>query len=264
MFAAVPQVDQVQSYDIPFDVSGLTGTSDGDLVFVEHVGKRVSVVNVKGNIKKTITIPGARALFGVARQGQVLFITDHDNKLIHVVNDGCDYITSINTGLSYMHDIYISNNTLWVTTRDDGFYRIYIDSNYTITNKQQLVAPSSSFDKPFGVSGWGSHLVVVCWFSHNLHILTMSGSPVVPPVGGQGSGGWFGPIDVVTDPAGRIYVVDIDDKRIVLFSQTGQFIKNLATQQDILTGIPRALYVYNNHLYVSTFSPYKLYVISLS
>ena len=56
------------------------------------------------------------------------------------------------------------------------------------------------------------------------------------------------PLDAVTDPCGRVYVEDENNKRVVLFSQNGRFLKNLVTTE--LPDNPFAFYLHQKYLYV--------------
>ena len=165
-----------------------------------------------------------------------------------------------------MGHIAVSNNMLFITTLRNDVHKITVDADYNIVTSELFVAHSELFDHPLGISVWDSHVIVVCSNSHNLHIFNQSGSHVVPPVRKFGSGRdkLHYPVDVVTDIAGRIYVADYGNERIILFSPAGEFIRILVGKADGLAKLyPSTLYIQNNYLYVVTIFPDKLYVIEL-
>lgn len=246
-------VSEIDYYLFPYQIKGITVTSQGDLAIVGP-GPRAAICSTQGQIKMNINIPGAGKLIGVARLGQVLYINQFDTGLIHVVQESGVYVNSINTGLTKLIDIALNGDTIWVTDQDKGLYKITIDSSFSIVNQQLLASPSSSFRLPRGIAVYGNRVIVACHTSHNLHIFDMVGNRVVPPVGGFGSGDgqFYNPNDVTTDLAGRIYVGDYNNDRIVLLSPTGQFLRTLA-QSDFGIGVA-TVWVDGNTLYSSTYT----------
>ena len=255
-------------------VSGMTCTSQGDLVMVQK--RRLAIFNKqRQTITSTFTIPGAKKLHGIARQGDVMFITDYsNNNLIHVVRvaiGSMEHIKSIKTGLNRLYDIALANNTIWLTTEFRGLHKLTIDPSFNVTNSQLIAPPSSSFKMPIGITMHDPLAIVVCKSSQNVHIFDMSGNSVVPPVNveGTGIGQLSGPYDVATDSAGRMYVAEFYQSRIVVYSPTGQFLTNLwPRDNDVEGGVgfngrPKSLYLHGDILYVAAAS-FHLYVMELT
>jgi hypothetical protein len=241
-------------------------SSQGDLVILEHQGKRAAVLYKQGNIKLNLTIPGAEVLYSVSGKDQLLYITDLKVHVIHVVMENNTYVTSIATNLMYMAGLCITESTLWVTTAYDGLYKLTIDSKFNIIKSDMYVPSSSTFSVPISVTVQYGRAVVVCQGSNNVHVLDTcgTGARLFPPLGGLGAeeGKLFLPRDVVTDIFGNMYVADDGNGRIVVYSNTGQFMWNIVIYGDI-EGQPVSLYLDNNIMYVVTGNPIRLYTLML-
>lgn len=233
---------------------------------VDYYIPRAAVFTRQGQMKYNLTIHGARALWGAARQGQVLLITDRINGLMHVVQESGKYIKHINTSLTELRGIAADNNIIWLTTWDQGLHKMTLDADFNIVNLQLFTSNSPSFNAPWDITIHGSQIIVVCGNSHNLHIFYPNGTHVVPYVNKWRSGlkddQLSGPLGVVTDSNGYIYVVDSHNYRIVLFSPTGQFIHYILTQGDGMVERPNTVYLHDRVLFAT--AGYTLYAVPLT
>ena len=239
-------------------VSGMTCTSQGDLVLVQQ--RQLAIFSKqRQNITSTFIIPGAKRLHGIDRQGDVMFVTDYNLiYVVHVANGSMEHIKSIKTGLNRLYGIALANNTMWLTTRSKGFHKLTTDSSFNVINSQLIASPSSLFKLPIGITMHDSLAIVVCSSSKNVHIFDMSGNRVIPAVAVEGTvTGLSAPYDVATDSAGRIYVAEHILSRIVVYSPTGQFLTNLQPRDnDVEGGVgfngqPKSLYLHGDILYVT-------------
>ena len=258
---------------MPGKSSGITTTSQGDLVLVERSGTHVWIYTKTLTLITEINIPGVKKLWGVIRQGKLLFFTDTGLNNIHIVNEAGNYNKKINTKLKFIRNLAIHNNMMFVTTDYDGIYKFTMANNYDIIQYVLFAPASTLLDLPVAIALHNSRVVVVCYFSHNPHIFDLNGTYVVPPVGKEGSGdGEFNnPHDLATDVDGRLFVADKHNTRIVMLSPTGKFLRNIVREVDGISS-PFALYVQGNMLYVSSHDQkyssfdryYQLYVIQLA
>ena len=268
IFPEFHKVSSISDYSVPFQVDSMTDTSDGKLVMTGLTNQAV-IYTKQGQQDYTITIPGAGNMYGVARQGDILFFTD-SNGLIHIVRETGEYIKNISTAFKAVYGIDVTNNTIWLADSSKGVYKLTVDSCHNIIKSEILASPTSQFHGHRGITIYNdSRVIVVCRGSHNLQVFDMSGLRVLPPVGEEGSedGQLLEPQDVVTDGAGRMYVADSRNQRIVLFSKGGEFLRNLVTTDDGLRGNPTALFLQDNYIYASTYTiqprSFKFYIIKL-
>lgn len=259
-------IDLLNTYSTPYEISDIAETSQGDIAIVEKDGTRAAIITKHGQNVTNLIIPSVGHLWGVARKDSVLFITEEMVRVIHVINENGTYIKRMDSGLIHQHDIDISDNILWITTNGNGVYKLTINENYDRVSLEQFVPNSLKFNLPIGLTIQGYNVVVVCYDSHNVHTYDMTSSDLVYSMGGYGSAGGqlTYPQDVVVDSAGKMYVADVGNNRVVLFSETGQFISNLLTREDGLEGRPVALEIIGNIIYVASQSPEKMHVVQLN
>ena len=203
--------------------------------------------------------------WGVANEGDKLFISDYGYDSIHVIHEDGAFIKTINTGIGYMRRIEINGLTIWVVSDNSGLYEITVNSDYNITSSKLLVRSDSQFNEPKGISILTDRMIVVCDTSAIIHYFARNGTRLFPPVGGRGSGDGHlhRPHDLTTDSCGRVYVADFYNRRIALFSDTGQFLQSLVTRREGMAGYPTSLFLNNDYLYITSASHRRFYVIKL-
>jgi hypothetical protein len=260
------KVSSITHHDLPFDASDITMTSTGQLVVVKYYGPRAVILDREGRVRVNLNIPGVGGLRAVARWGEVLLFSDLKHDTIHVIREDNTPITTITTGNVEIRGLDITDATLWLTTWRQGVYKLTINDQYKVINTTLFAPQTSTFKFPVSITVQGDRVTVVCLNSHNVHIFNKDGTRLFDPVDGPGpgEGRLYVPLDVVTDTEGRIYVADYSSRRIVLYSSSGSFIRNVVTQSDGMDGRPRSLYLYQDTLYVTTWDPIKLYVIHLT
>lgn len=247
----------IVSNRLPYIVSGLADTSQGNLVMVKYEGRRTAVFSPLGQLKYdwNIKMPGGGWGMGVARRGQVLFISNYYG-LIHVFQETGEHIVNIKTNVISLYGIAVDGDAIWITTKRQGLHKLVIDSDFNVVTSELFVpADPLSCVRMSGVTVHNSSLVIVlCYWSHRLKIFDITGTRVG---GGSEYSQVAYPLDVVTDSQGFIYVANGQNNRITVFSLTGQFIKILIKKLIRLL----ALHIQNDTLYVVTWKPNTLYVI---
>jgi DNA-binding beta-propeller fold protein YncE len=253
----------VRSSKLPYKVQDFTISSQGDIVIVEKKGKRAAIINEDGIMKINLDLPDVGGLWGVARQGDVLFMTDEATQVIHVTLESNKYIKAIPTGLKEMRGLAVSGSTIWLTCFYKGVYKLSVDSDYNMISTELFAPHSASLSCPISVSLTGDRVVVLSWWSHNVNVYSIAGDSLLPSIGGEGygNGQLYHPDDVATDSKGRIYVADTYNNRIVLFSDSGKFLRNLV---ELPEGAPVALYLHTKYLYITTINPSVLHIIELA
>ena len=246
-------------YSLSYGQSGgMTVTSTGDLAIVEWDGIRVGIFTTRGRHVHTLTVRRASNLWGIARNDQILFITDNTTKCIHVIIESNFYVAKMYTGLTRMYGLDDTNHTIWVASMELGLYELTFDEQYNITASIRLVPsvegsqPGSQFYQPTSVTAVQSGIIVSGYGSHNIHYLSYNGSMLYPPVGLSdfGAGQLYYPAYVITDGCGTVYVSDVNNHRIDVFTATGRFISDLASKRDGLLK-PLSLCIHHNSLYIT-------------
>ena len=260
------RVKQWRNYSFPYLVGGITDTSIGDLVLVEWDGPRVAIYMTTGQLKNNLDLPGSPSLWGIARQNHTLFISNTREENIHIVIENNTYVGNIATGITGMCGIAVSDRTIWVTAQTTGVHQLDLDHEYNIVGSTVLVKSSDTLDYPLSISVMVGLVAVVSHYSSNIHLFNTTGHLLVPPVGekGKANGQLSGPRDLVMDPAGRMYVADYGNYRVVLFSSNGTFLRNLVTEEDGLAQPPIALFIRFDSLYIITDKPVHMYVMELA
>jgi DNA-binding beta-propeller fold protein YncE len=239
-------------------------SSTGQLVVVEYKGHRAAIMSTDSVVRVNLTLPGAERLRRLARRGDVLFMTDSRKDFIHAVQENNIYIKAIPTLLSRIRALDITGATMWVTTKEEGVYRLTINKTYDVIDTDLFIADNFyiDFDYPRSITVQGGRVTVLCRSSNNVHVFNTVGTHLV--ITGFGDGGLNCPQDVVTDTEGFIYVADYLNRRIVRYDPNGEFLDNLVTQSDGMgPGRPASLYLFRDILYVVTDNPDQLHVIHL-
>jgi DNA-binding beta-propeller fold protein YncE len=120
-------------------------------------------------------------------------------------------------------------------------------------------------DKPMDVTKVGQYVYVTDTNHKQVQAFDTSGTPIFK-FGKEGSdkGQFKFPYGIAGDKVGNIYVADLYNAKISIFTSKGKFIKyyEVANKKDALTG-PGGLRIYNNKLYVTDIPKNKVNVFDL-
>lgn len=252
----------MESFDLPYRVSGISGTSSGDLAMVQWHGTNAGIFSTTGELKQSLNVLNANELYDITSKNSTLFITDYRGKSIHVIREYNFYVKAISVTNGGLRRLSVEGNTIWFTAYS-GLFRVTFDSHYNVTGYEHLVERGSQFDYTIGLLVLPTYIVVGCYYTHNIHFFHHNGTAMFPAVGGLGSQLYY-PLGIVADSCMHIYVADLHNNRIVQFSETGQVTRNLITGGHGLTGEPYSLFLHGNIMYITNDNlPYKLFVAEL-
>jgi hypothetical protein len=254
----------VSEVTLGYRMMGLTVTSGGEVVMVEDTGPRAEVYSLDLDHLRSLNVPGAVTLFGITSKGDVLFIADYGGKCIHVVMenhcDSCSHSISLNwkpVGVA------IQNYTLFVIDMYENIlYKIQLDKQYSRLSADQVLMTAPDLYRPIFLDVSSTKVTVTNYYGHNMTVTKHDGTI-------EWTYGSFGTADdqlrnprgVVIDRWNRYILADGANKRVVLLSEDGQFLMNLAGN---LGGGVGGLDVIGNAVYVNgRQAPYKLFRLRL-
>lgn len=267
-------VENLTSYNIGFRANHIATTGTGDTLLV---GTKAQIINRYGKLVTEISMPRNGIFWSVAQWKQLLFITDITRPRIYVVHENGTYYKVITSGIANMQGIAVAQNTIWLT-HDNHIYKLTVNANFLVL-RSEFVKPvipksanpanlSSELQHPSGIAVSDSHIVVTYTPYHKVAVFSQTGH-LIALFGGYGheDGQLDSPVDVAVDSSGRIYVADMHNKRISMFSKEGQFLQQLITKETGLKGKPLALAIHSDMLYViinaSEANDSMLYMIQL-
>jgi hypothetical protein len=234
---------------LPCAMFGLTVTSGGEIVLVERLGPRVEVYSHDLTHLQTVNVPGALSLLDIASRGDLLFITDKIGECIHVVMGGESSTHNISVDWAPI-GLAISDYTLFVTDeRFDILYSILLDRNYRRLGDDQVVLAAPHLGFPGFLHVTATRIAVGNADFGKLVVASRPNGTIEWTYGavGSGDGELNDPKGVAEDGWNRYIVADGENKRVVLVSSNGTFIRNLAIG---LSRKPVGVSVLGNMVYV--------------
>ena len=182
--------------------------------------------------------PGsAVGLFGVAREGQTLFFTDMGRSCIHVCLETGAYIRMIDLRQwGQITDISVVGNELYVILSDmKALMQLTLNENYLAINSTGISLANTNL--PNTVNVFGSTIMVTAWETDNVLVFTTSLNTMFNYNGTKpGPGQLMDPFGGHIDQWGRSIVSDRENRRIVLISANGTYMRDLVTAADGLVG----------------------------
>lgn len=125
---------------------------------------------------------------------------------------------------------------------------------------------SDPLDKPMDVSKIGQYLYVTDTNHKQVQVFDTSGTPIFKfGKKGNGDGEFQFPYGITGDKDGNVYVADLYNAKISIFSPKGKFIKYFTDElkkADFLKG-PGGLRIINNTLYITDIQQNKVFKYSL-
>ncbi len=155
-------------------------------------------------------------------------------------------------------------------------YFFFIDNGVNkVTDTAKGGQPSFSFfvqgdfesplDKPMDVSKIGEYLYVTDTNHKQVQVFDSSGNSVFKfGKEGEGEGKFKFPYGIAGDKAGNIYVADLYNGKISIFSKKGEFIKYFVENSETPSiSSPAGLRIFDKKLYVTDIEAQKVFVFNL-
>ncbi len=119
--------------------------------------------------------------------------------------------------------------------------------------------------KPMGVTVYNRNVFVTDMENRRVVVFDYDGNPLFA-FGKQGADkGQFGyPYGITVDGSGQIYVADMYNGKISVFSQDGKFIKYFADSKEAGLQKPAGLFFFNNNIFVTDVGTHKVMAFDLS
>lgn len=254
----VSSVVENKTIPVPYSISGLTTTSQGDLVAISKLGPDAAIYSFDLVHILDLNVVGAVKLWDATRKDNVLFITETStgNVGIHVVNETGEY--SHNIYLSWSpRGIDIDGNVLFVTANaEDAVYKIELNDSNQATSIVKIMSSPGAFDNPTYLHIRNNSMVVSNFGSDSITMANLNGQ-VVWGYGSSGSGdGRFNtPTGLSVDNWGRTIVADRLNSRVQLISPSGSFIMYLMSG---MGGRVQTLLLKGNTVIVAQMKTHKL------
>lgn len=124
----------------------------------------------------------------------------------------------------------------------------------------------SPLDKPMDVSKIGEYVYVTDTNNKQVQVFDTSGTPIFKfGKEGEGEGEFKFPYGITGDKDGNVYVADLYNGKISIFSKKGKFIKYFEEKDSDTPAItsPAGLRVFDNKLYVTDIESKKVIVFNL-
>jgi hypothetical protein len=205
---------------------GATATSRGEIVLVEYSGNHIEVFSYDLVHLRFLNVAGALQFIDITSKSDVLFLTDHGVNSIFVVmeSESCSHRISLTWRPTC---VAVYEYTLFVTNAlTDVLYKIQLDGSYRQVGAEQVFLTSPHFDEPSFVHASSSQIAVATFANSKLVVSRSDGS--LDWTYGQ----LLNPRGVDTDKWGRFVIADGGNKRVVLVSPDGQFVRYLVTGLD--------------------------------
>jgi hypothetical protein len=122
-----------------------------------------------------------------------------------------------------------------VGTRGDKVYRVELSPSLHMVQEEVFLedGPTMALKYPMYVACSDSVVAVSCNASHCVHVLDQAGHVLYtvgePGVEGAGQGRLAGPQGVCLDEAGRLYVADSNNERVVVCGAGGRVLHQVRT-----------------------------------
>ncbi|WP_045518210.1 6-bladed beta-propeller [Neobacillus niacini] len=124
----------------------------------------------------------------------------------------------------------------------------------------------SPLDKPMDVSKIGEYVYVTDTNNKQVQVFDTSGTPIFKfGKEGEGEGEFKFPYGITGDKDGNVYVADLYNGKISIFSKKGKFIKYFEEKDSTTPAItsPAGLRIFDNKLYVTDIESKKVIVFNL-
>lgn len=242
---------------MPFEIMGMTFTSQGHLAVSEWEGKQAVVYTTTFTHLYNITLPGVISLMDVTSKGSTLFFSDWLGQCIHVVSDAGSYRHSF-TYSFWPSGVDIYNQYLYIADYYfNSVYRVTLDGTDQEVSRDQLFVdpPWKPIFVKFDI--YKENIIVSNYATGDLYVNTVSGTTLWNC---SSSCQLIQPVGMAVDLWGRVIVADAGRRCLVMLSQDGQCRMNLVCD---LGGEPRALLKQDNKLYISLMAPSALTVIEI-
>lgn len=237
----------------PYEISGLTTTSQGHLAVVENSGSNAAIYSTDLIRMMDLTVVGAGTLWDITRRCDVLFMTDRSTtaKGVHVINETGKYSHHIPvTWQPRGIDIHI--NTLYVCANaENAVYKINLnETNQASSIVKVIMTPSNALNGPLYLHIYNNNMAIINYYLDNLILASLNGQEIW-------SYGQLGdPHGVHVDTYGRSIVADYWNQRVQLISTNGTFIQYILPNME---GRPMGLIIKGKTMFVSQYNPNKLY-----
>lgn len=246
-----------EMYKLPFVVGDIKETGQGHLVLAEDRGYRGAVVTKHGEIIHEFVAINCkfRLLSGVATSGANLYFVTNRHGELYIMTEAGNLIQNAVTNQYEVVSITIHQNKIWLSSSENRI-SVFDMNNNNLTEKHwsfTIVVYEEDLARPVSLAFYNGTLVFLNEDSSICFFNPTSGYVISCPVGrrGSGDGQMNNPADLVIDKGGRIYVCDTDTHRILLFTSEGKFLKIVQSWTDGSHRNPTALFLKDNHLYVS-------------
>ncbi|WML46055.1 6-bladed beta-propeller [Neobacillus sp. PS3-40] len=140
-----------------------------------------------------------------------------------------------------------------------------LDPNAPPTFSQTIYGDfNKTLDKPMDVAKIGEFLYVSDTNNKRVQVFDTAGSPVFMfGKEGDGKGQFKFPYGITGDKEGNVYVADLYNGKISIFTAKGKFIKYFDDKNKLLKS-PAGIRIYNEKLYVTDVQQHKVYVLKLN
>ncbi|XP_013418625.1 tripartite motif-containing protein 3-like [Lingula anatina] len=201
------------------------------MYIVDRASEKTGVFTHKGQFKFDFKV---NSLFDVTvSQTGHLYITSRGDKCVHVYSTRGQHLTTMGCGRLEMLSGVTLNRQGHVMVCDGSNKSIFTFHPYS--GQLLNTIPLSMCEDPIyiTVNSLNDNIVISDWGSNSVHILSPTGNQLYQ-YGTYGSGdGQLGyPHGVCTDSYGHIFIAAYYNHKIVALSPQGQFITNIATEDD--------------------------------
>jgi hypothetical protein len=231
--------------------AGVGLTSEGNVVVLQMFGTQAPVYSPALELLYNVSLSGVSYLRYISTLGDVLFLTDYQEGIHVVLNDGRTYSHFIVTSITENY-IHATANALYLPSiYEYTIHKVNLDSSFNVVSTD--IITSAAFYPPSALYVDADRMAVLKRDS-NLTVFHNDGIYNLVWEYGGISG-----VSVTKDVHGRYLVVDSPNK-ILLISQDGQFLQNIVED---FPGEITDIISTGNTLYVATTNPSKLYKLVL-
>lgn len=206
---------------------------DGDLYVADSGNNRISVFAGDGSFLRTfggadLSQPGDVALDGNGRA----FVADSGHDRVVVFGGSGEFLFAFGTpALNDPAGIAVDGSTVYIADRGNEQIAVY-DTEGNPLAPIEPVPPFSPRDVIVGADG---NLYVADFANEQVDVFTKQGVGPIRTIGetGSGQGELSGPVALVSDGQGGIYVADETAERVVQFSEGGGFLGSVEAAPNV-------------------------------
>ena len=201
--------------------------SDGDVYVADSGNDRISVFAGDGSFLRTfgggqLSQPGDVALDGSGRA----FVADSGHNRVAVFGGSGEFLFAFGTpALNDPAGLVVDGSTVYVADRGNEQIAVYSTAGTALAP----IEPAAPFSPRDVIVGDDGNLYVADFANEQVDVFTKEGVGPIRTIGGTGSGQGelSGPVALVADGQGGIYVADETAERVVHFRDDGGFLNSV-------------------------------------